>query len=60
MKSIAINMPKSSPATLVNLVMMVQALNIARRKSRKAVQTHTLFILVLDYIVANFLLSIKS
>lgn len=37
-----INMPKSSPASLVNLGMILQALNIARRNSINAVQTQTL------------------
>jgi len=49
MKRTAINMPKSSPAILVNLPMMVQALNIAKRKSRRAVQMHTLHMLKLLY-----------
>jgi hypothetical protein len=42
MKRTAINMPKSSPAILVNLEMMVAALKIAIRTSRNAVQTQTL------------------
>lgn len=42
MKRTEINMPKSSPASLVNLEIIVQALNIARRNSRTAVQTQTL------------------
>lgn len=41
-KSTEINMPKSSPATLVNLVMSVQALSIARTHNITAVQTQTL------------------
>lgn len=44
MKRTVINMPKSSPATRVNLVMMVQALNIARINNSKAVQTQTLLV----------------
>lgn len=42
MNRTAINIPNSSPAILVNFVMMVQALNIARENSRRAVQTQTL------------------
>lgn len=42
MKRTAISMPKSSPAILVNLLIIVQALNIARRTSIRAVQTQTL------------------
>lgn len=42
MKRTAMSMPKSSPAILVNLLIMVQALNIARRTSISAVQTQTL------------------
>jgi hypothetical protein len=43
MKRTEISMPKSSPAILVNLKMMVAALKIARRTSRSAVQTQTLW-----------------
>lgn len=35
-------MPNNSPATLVNLVMTVQALKIARRIRKNPVQMHTL------------------
>lgn len=42
MKSIAISMPNSSPAKRVNLLIMEQAPNIANKKSKIAVQTHTL------------------
>ena len=37
-----ISIPKSSPAILVNLEMMFDAFNVARRISKTAVQTHTL------------------
>lgn len=42
MKRTVINIPKSSPATLVNLVITAEALKIARIKSIQAVQTQTL------------------
>lgn len=42
MKSTVINIPKSSPATRVNRLIMSQALNIASRNSNRAVHTHTL------------------
>ena len=42
MNKTAISMPKSSPAILVNLLIIAQALNIARRNSKRAVQTQTL------------------
>lgn len=42
MKSIAIRRPKSSPAKRVNLLMIEQAPKMANRKSKNAVQTHTL------------------
>jgi hypothetical protein len=37
-----INIPKSSPATLVNLLITLEALNIARRNNMIAVQMQTL------------------
>ena len=37
-----ISIPKSSPAILVNLEMMLAAFNVARRMSKTAVQTQTL------------------
>lgn len=46
MKSTDISMPKSSPATLVNRVIIEEALNMARRNSIKAVHTHTLLTLM--------------
>ena len=42
MKRTTINVPKSSPAILVNLLIIVQALNTARRKTKRVVQTQTL------------------
>ena len=42
MNKTAINMPKSSPAILVNLLIIVQALNMASKNSNSAVQTQTL------------------
>ena len=42
MKSTVINIPKSSSAILVNLLIIEEALNIARRISIKAVQIQTL------------------
>lgn len=42
-KRTVISIPKSSPAILVNLEMMLAAFNIARRISKTAVQTQTLF-----------------
>lgn len=42
MNSIAIRRPKSSPAKRVNLLMIEQAPKMANRKSKNAVQTHTL------------------
>lgn len=42
MKRTEINMPKSSPANLVNLLIRLQALNIARMNKKSAVQRHTL------------------
>ena len=42
MKSTVINIPKSSSAILVNLLIIEAALNIARRISIKAVQIQTL------------------
>jgi hypothetical protein len=35
-------MPKSSPATLVNLLITLEALNIAKRNNMMAVQMQTL------------------
>jgi hypothetical protein len=37
-----ISIPKSSPATLVNLLITLEALNIAKRNSMTAVQMQTL------------------
>lgn len=42
-KRTAISMPKSSPAILVNLVMMVHALNTARKSNNRPVQMQTLY-----------------
>jgi len=42
MNKTVINMPKSSPAILVNLLMIMAALNIAKRNSNRAVHTQTL------------------
>lgn len=42
-KRTLINMPKHSPAILVNLEMIVQALNIARRNKKTAVHRQTLY-----------------
>lgn len=44
-KRTVISMPKSSPATLVNLLIILQAFKTARRKRKNAVQTQTLQIL---------------
>lgn len=41
-KRTVMSIPKSSPAILVNLEMMLHAFNIARRISKTAVQTQTL------------------
>jgi hypothetical protein len=42
MNKTEISMPKSSPANRVNRLIIAQALNIARRNSKTAVQTQTL------------------
>jgi len=42
MKRTVMSIPKSSPAILVNLEMMLHAFNIARSISKTAVQTQTL------------------
>jgi hypothetical protein len=42
MNKTEISMPKSSSATLVNLLVILPALNIARRKRKRDVHTQTL------------------